>query len=320
MGGPGDTDPSVSVIIPARNAESTLGAALAALAAQDTEEPFEVIVVDNGSSDATASVAEAARIGATVIRRAPGDGPGAARNEGAAHARGAWLAFTDADCVPTPGWIRECLRAAREADLVQGAVRPDPDAEVIPFAHTVSVERDSGLFETANLFVSRDWFERVGGFEDIRPTAAARPFGEDAWLGWRLVRAGARSRFAQDALVHHAVVPRAWSEYVWERRRLAYFPMLAARIPELRERFFARVFLTRRTAAFDGAVTAGVAALVLRSPVPLAGMAPYLRLVVRDTAGGVRHAPAVAAAGIASDALGLGALLWGSLRHRTILL
>ena len=165
-----------------------------------------------------------------------------------------------------------------------------------------------------------EWFERVGGFEDIRPTAAARPFGEDAWLGWRLVRAGARAKFAANALVHHAVLPRPWSEFVAERRRLAYFPMLAARIPELRDRFFMKVFLTRRTAAFDGAVLAGISALAFSSPIPLIGVAPYLYLVVRDAAGWRHLALGVAAAGVASDAVGLGALAWGSLRQRTILL
>src|SRR3954447_15015823 len=70
----------ISVVIPVRDAEQTLGAALEAVAAQGAE----VIVVDNGSRDATAAVAE--RHGARVIRRARGDGPGIARDAGVAAA------------------------------------------------------------------------------------------------------------------------------------------------------------------------------------------------------------------------------------------
>jgi hypothetical protein len=230
------------------------------------------------------------------------------------------LAFTDADCVPTAEWLREGLKASTSFDLVQGAVRPDPADTMMPFDHTVWVEGFSGLFETANLFVSRRWFERVGGFEDIRPTASARPFGEDAWLGWRLVRAGASSTFAADALVHHAVIGRPWTGFVWERRRLAYFPMLARRIPELRERFFGRLFLSRRTAAFDGAVAGGGMALALGSVLPLLAAVPYAFLLARESVGWRRHAPAAAAAGLAADALGFVALAWGSIRHGTIVL
>src|SRR5262245_38699529 len=114
-----------SVIVPAHDAASTLGRTLEALAAQDLDEPFEVIVVDDGSHDATATLAEDA--GVRVIRHPQPLGPGPARNSGAEFAQGEALAFTDADCYPTPSWLREALAALEHADLVQGAVRPDPE-------------------------------------------------------------------------------------------------------------------------------------------------------------------------------------------------
>src|SRR5438128_344226 len=89
----------VSVIIPARDAAATIDRALRALAWQTIAEPFEVIVVDDGSSDSTAAVVEASAVGARLVA-GEGSGPAAARNLGVAAASGEVLAFTDADCAP----------------------------------------------------------------------------------------------------------------------------------------------------------------------------------------------------------------------------
>lgn len=314
-------DVRVSVVITARNAARTLGATLAGLAGQDLRERFEVIVVDNGSGDDTASIAEQAPLGVKVIRRPPGDGPGVARNEGAAAAAGEWLAFTDADCVPSPGWLREGLAALGAADLVQGAVAPDPAATFMPFDHTVWVERPTGLFETANLFVAREWFERVGGFQDILETGGGRPFGEDAWLGWRLVRAGAREGFAERAIVHHEVLRRGPGAFIAERLRLSLFPALASRLPELRGRiFFHRYFFSARSFAFDLALIGLVAALASGLAIIALVALPYLYLLIMGVVGWRRWAPAVLIAQIAADAVSFLALGWGSIRSRTLLI
>lgn len=235
--------PRISVVIAARDAERTLPATLDGLARQDLEEPFDVIVVDNGSLDATADVAEAHRAVDRVIRRPRGAGPGAARNDGVAAAAGAVIAFTDADCVPTSGWLRAGL--AVDADLVQGRVEPAGPAG--PFDHTLWVTRETGLYESANLFVRREWLDP--GFEDAI-AAHGRPFGEDVLFAWRARRRGARTAFAPDALVHHAVFPGTAHGYVRERARDAHFAALAQLVPELRETFFyRRYFLSRRSAA-----------------------------------------------------------------------
>jgi hypothetical protein len=191
----------------------------------------------------------------------------------------------------------------------------------MPFDRTVWVHAETGLYESANLFVRRDRFLQVGGFEDWVEADIGRPFGEDVWLGWRLRRAGARTVFAADALVNHAVFSRGPLEYVLDRRRVAYFPRLAARIPELRRStFFARRFLNARTAAFDAAVAGGAAAILGRSPLPLVAAAPYLWLTARKVHGWRRHAPLVTAADLAADSVGLLSLAWGSIRSRTLLL
>lgn len=97
--------PIASVIIPARNAEGTIGDQLEALCAQDAEIPFEVIVVVNGSTDDTESKAlrYADRLDLRVIASAPGICN--ARNAGAAAARSQILLFCDADDAVHPDWL-----------------------------------------------------------------------------------------------------------------------------------------------------------------------------------------------------------------------
>jgi glycosyltransferase involved in cell wall biosynthesis len=270
---------SIAVVIPARDAAATLPACLEALEA-------EVILVDNGSRDDTAAVAEAR--GVRVLRRARGEGPGAARNDGVAATDAELIAFTDADCVPAPGWLEAGERALRDADLVQGRVAPA--GPVGRGEHSVWVDRETGLYETANLFVRREWFDRVGGFGP-GIAAAGRPFGEDVLFGWAARRVGARTAYCAEALVHHAVLP---FDPLAERRRLQHFPELIRAVPELRAELFARTFLTKRTAAFDLAV---VALLARR---PLLAL-PYIALRPRPV----------------QDAVGAAALVYGSLRAQT---
>jgi hypothetical protein len=277
---------SAAVIVPARDAAATLAGTLDALAAQTA--PAEVIVVDNGSRDGTADLAAAHPAVAQVVRRSRGDGPGAARNAGAAATDAERLAFTDADCAPEHRWLAAGLAALEHADLVQGRVLPA--GPVGAREHSVWVERETGLYETASLFVRREWFDRVGGFGAGIP-ADGRPFGEDVLFGWALRRAGARTAFSADALVRHAVLPL---DPLAERRRLQHFPALIRAVPELRAELFARAFLTRRTAAFDLAVVG----LLLRRPLLAL---PYLALRPRPV----------------PDAVGAAALVVGSLRART---
>jgi glycosyltransferase involved in cell wall biosynthesis len=309
--------PQISVIVPARNASATIRATLAALAAQEFDGPYEVIVVDDSSDDDTAAVARSAPGAVTVLSQEQ-RGPGPARNRGVQEARAQLLAFTDADCVPAPGWLREGVAALAGAELVQGAVRPPEDVRPEPFDRTIWVDGEAALYETANLLVTRELFDRVGGFEDWLDAGIGKPLAEDVWFGWRARRAGARIAFSREALVHHAVFRRGWRPYVAERLRLVYFPAIVKRIPELRrELLFARLFLNRRTAAFDAGVAGALAAVVSGSPLPLAAAVPYIWMLVRGAVGWRRHAPRVVAVEVLADAVGAMSLLAGSVRHRS---
>lgn len=310
------TTPRVSVVVPAHDAGQTLGRALAALAAQRVEGGFEVILVDDGSTDDTLAIARAAELPLTIVS---GDRLGAAeaRNRGVLEARAQTLAFTDADCEPAPEWLAAGLAALGSADLVQGRVVPRPGEPLGPFDRTLWVEAARGFFETANLFVTRELFERLGGFEQW-VEMGGRPFGEDLWFGWRAVRGGARTSFEPRALVHHAVFPRGPLAFVDERRRLRHFPAIARRVPEVRERMlYRRVFLTRRSAALDAALAGAALAAVRRSPVGLLAAAPYAWMVAKAARPYRRRAPLVAAVGVAADLTGCAAMLYGSLRFRS---
>jgi glycosyltransferase involved in cell wall biosynthesis len=313
-------EPAASVIVPARDVGATLSATLDALKAQRLDAPYEVVVVDDGSTDATARIAREFGPPVSVVHQ-EGQGPGPARNAGVAAARGRALAFTDADCLPRSDWLREGLAALAGADLVQGAVRPDPSVDPQPFDRTIWVTELAGLFETANLFVTRDLFSRLGGFEHPVRASLGKPLGEDLWFGWRATRAGARIRFSDRAVVEHAVFRRRPRAFVVDRARVAYFPPMAAMVPELRESlFFARWFLNRRTAAFDVAVIAAGAAPIAGSPLPLVLVAPYLWQLLSSVRRWGRRAPKVGAVEVVADAVGLAALLYGSTRARTLVI
>lgn len=309
------------MIVPARDAESTITRTMAGLASQEGGVEFEVIVVDDGSVDATRAIVERSGVAVTVVTGG-GEGPASARNRGVQASGGAKLAFVDADCEPTSRWLAAGVAALSRTDLVQGRVRPTEGAAVGPFDRTLWVEGDAGLFETANLFVSRELFERLGGFESWLVPARGIELGEDLWLGWRARRAGARTAFCADAVVHHAVFRRGPTGYIAERARLRYFPAIARRVPELRKTFFyRRRFLNRRSAAFDLAALATLAAAVWRRPLALAATGPYVRLLVNDARRheGARAAPIVAA-NLAADLTGALALALGSARYRSLLL
>jgi glycosyltransferase involved in cell wall biosynthesis len=310
----------VSVVIPARNATATLGRTLACLARQRVEGGYEVMVVDDGSDDGTAEVARNAPGPVTVLE--PGRvGAAEARNRGVAASSAPAIAFTDADCFPAEDWLANGLVELAHADLVQGRVAPDPDSPLGPFDRTIWVESERGFYETANLLVTRALFERIGGFEDWLDTSGGKLLAEDVWFGWRAVRAGARTKFASAALVHHAVFPRGAVGYIAERRRLRYFPAIARQIPEFRRAvLFKGVFLSPRSAAFDAALAGLLVATVTRSPLPLAATLPYARMAGRGTLVYRKRAPWVAAVRAGADLVSLASLVAGGLRWRSPIL
>jgi glycosyltransferase involved in cell wall biosynthesis len=286
-------------------------------------------VIDDCSTDDTAGLAE--RRGARVLRLETQSGPAAARNAGLAAARASLVAFTDADCEPTPEWLAALVAALDDADIATGPVLPTPGVRRGPFDRTLHVTSESPLYETANLGVRSEVAERVGGFEPfaprtdgmrtgLRPSVEDGHFGEDAVFAWRARRLGARFAFAERALVHHAVFPRGAQGYIAERWRLRFFPALVREIPELRSRLYGRFFLARHTALFDVAAASAVTGLAARRRWPLVGVLPYLYTRLTWRGGWRRSVARRNLALVVGDAVGFAALVRGSIAARRLLL
>ncbi len=205
---PAATGPEVSVIIPTRNGAPRLDTVLTALDRQTVgRHRFEVIVVDDGSTDDTPAVA-AAHAGVRVIRHREGIGQPAASNLGVRAARGPVLAFTDDDTEPAPDWIERGLAdlerlgshlAAGRVELTTGD--PPTTAELLDVGRGyLDQARNAaeGFGATANLWVRRDTLERLGGFNEA---AAFQTHDRD--LGDRARAAGLRVAYAPGPVVRH---------------------------------------------------------------------------------------------------------------------
>ena len=108
----------VSVIIPTYNGRLRIKHTIEALLNQDFKGEYELIVVDDGSSDQTADLVRSYDRGIKVISQ-PNQGPGVARNNGAHHAQGEIILFTDDDCIPEKNWLQEMLRPfSEDAEIV----------------------------------------------------------------------------------------------------------------------------------------------------------------------------------------------------------
>src|SRR5580692_963502 len=113
----------ITVVIPVRNGMPWIEEQLDALFEQECDEPSEIVVSDNGSTDASMSAVQRWADKGFSIRSVDASsvvGPGATRNVGARCARGELLAFCDADDVVQPGWLQSCVDALVGADAVGG--------------------------------------------------------------------------------------------------------------------------------------------------------------------------------------------------------
>ena len=200
--------PFVSVIVPVYNDAGPLALCLDALEAQTyPRNTYEVVVVDNASDEPIGPLVGRYARARCTTEVTPGSYP--ARNRGLAVSRGEVIAFTDADCVPTPGWIASGVRALAEhpgCGAVAGRLqltfrnpaRPtalDLYSSLITRRQQVNVEH--GFGETANLFTRRAVVDRVGAFD---PQLRAR--GDVVW-GRRVGAAGYRIVYAEDATARH---------------------------------------------------------------------------------------------------------------------
>lgn len=195
---------SFSVIIPACNEEGYLNRTLASIEAARAfaaEQQIEIVVVDNASTDRTASIAAAA--GVRVVTEAVRN-VGRARNRGAASAMGEWLVFIDADTLVPEGLFRRIAEVLRDPRCTGGAadaVHTSNRMVVRLYLHCWRfIGTVAGLAQGAAQFCTREAFEATGGYDE------SLWMGEDVDFYWRLrklaKRNGARVQFLRDIRVY----------------------------------------------------------------------------------------------------------------------
>jgi len=215
----------VSVVIPAYNAQQTIAEAVEQSVAQ-AKGPMEVevVVVDDGSVDDTAKIAESA--GATVIKQ-ENAGPAAARNRGWKSATGQVICFTDSDCVPMSGWLENLLDGFRDRQVgaVAGSYEiANTGSWLAHWVHQEIMERHKRMppfvraFGSYNVAIPRYMLEATGGFDPKYRQAS----GEDNDLSYRIIKKGWRIAFRPQAKVAHHHPERVW-KYLLEQYRHGFW-------------------------------------------------------------------------------------------------
>lgn len=190
----------VSVVIATKDRRPFLERALESLQAQTDAPSFEIVVVDNGSTDDTAAaVGRYAESGLAVrYLREPQPNRGKARNRGVESARGRYVLFCDDDVRLPGGWIAAHVAAQRgEAYVVNGPIVNVSSYDLSPKPSAGNYSR--AFLCTCNASLTKKSFERVGGFDERFDL-----YGwEDTELGVRLREAGYAWKFAWDAFLWH---------------------------------------------------------------------------------------------------------------------
>lgn len=199
----------VSVVLPVRDGAATLPQQLAALAGQTYGGDWELVVVDNGSRDRTATLLDGwdDRLPLRRVDTSRRPGISIARNAGMRAASGDLLVFCDADDVVEPGWLDAMVRAAATGELVGGQLDPVPlNAPTLRAARPAPQPAD-GLARAhghlpyatgASLAIWAPVARSLGGFDE-----GFRTCGDDVDLSWRAQAAGHRLVHAPDAVTHY---------------------------------------------------------------------------------------------------------------------
>jgi glycosyltransferase involved in cell wall biosynthesis len=274
-------------------------------------DPDEVVVIDNCSTDGTWEDLQAVRDPRVVVAQDPGS-LGRIRNLAVEKATGDVVAFTDSDCRPRPGWLRAGVAAMGDGvGVVQGKTVPE-DPDFTPWSATQRIESPSGLFEACNVFYRRAALLEAGGFDE-----SVGFFGEDTAAGWSVQRAGWRDAWAPDAVVEHVVTTPGFGWHLRRTRGYANWPALLRAFPEKREILWHHWFLRRRSAEADGALLGLLLAGMTTSPWPLLAAAPFVRRHLgphwRDPRAALRRGGRGALFDLAVSI----ALVRGSVKHRT---
>jgi len=200
--------PDVTVVVPAYNSATTIGPCLESLLAQDYPSGrYEIIVVDNNSSDNTSAVVREYPVRLAFERKF--QTPGAARNRGIALAEAEIIAFIDSDCTAEKAWLQNLVRPFRDPAVGVAGGRiasQEPDSSLVEaFLAQVKVTSEERFhpsepkgFPTGNVAYRQSALDQVGIFD------AAMPGGEDVDLAWRVqAYGGYLGVYVPDAVAYH---------------------------------------------------------------------------------------------------------------------
>ena len=216
--------PFVTIIIPVWNSPDLIAKCLDAIRRQTyPADRFETLVIDNGSTDGTAAVV--GRYAFATLLSEPKPGSYNARNNGLRHARGDYFAFTDADCVPEPGWLAAAVAAARAnptAGICAGRITlfrtGGAGSEACEkyerlFAFDQRRNVAAGACFTANWLSPRRMFEELGDFDGRLKS------GGDTDMSRRIHKAGYPLIYVPEMVVGHPVRAQ-YDELAQKRRRI----------------------------------------------------------------------------------------------------
>jgi glycosyltransferase involved in cell wall biosynthesis len=212
-----------SVVVPVRNdRQAYLERLLAALELQTIPRArFEVLIGDDGSTDGSTDELETVD-GWVRVLPGPPTNSYAARNRAARAASSQVLAFCDSDCLPAPDWLEQGIAALERCDVAAGGIEFElPERPTVWTWIDMESTKDHaaqvriGNAETANLFVRREVYDALDGFDDTLPEHGDFDFAE------RVVEAGFRLEYAPEVLVRHPTRDTAqpYLKMVWVMNR-----------------------------------------------------------------------------------------------------
>ncbi|MBT7241074.1 MAG: glycosyltransferase [Candidatus Diapherotrites archaeon] len=214
-----------SVVIPSYNAAKHLPTLIESLSSQ-TIKPFEIIIVDDGSTDDTEKIVKKYKL-IKYFKKKNG-GPAKARNFGALKSKGEIIVFTDSDCTPDKNWLSEMTKPFSDKKVggVQGAYKTKQKELVARFSQIEIEER----YERMKAAKDIDWvgsysaayraevFKKLKGFDESFPIAS----GEDPELSYRVEKEGWKLVFNSKAIVYH-IHPHSLRKYLKTKFFRAYY-------------------------------------------------------------------------------------------------
>jgi glycosyltransferase involved in cell wall biosynthesis len=208
---------STSVIIPVHNGGKTIADCLHSILSQKTSFPFEVIVVNDGSTDRTAEIVQKFKKARLVSQKR--QGPAVARNNGAAIAKGTVIVFVDSDCIATSGWLQEMVSplGSREIAGVQGRYKSKQKELIARLVQLEIEQRHDKMAEqqfidfmgSYSAAYRKSVFLEMHGFDTSFPMAS----GEDTDLSFRINKKDHKLFFNPKAVVFHTH-PSSFGHYL----------------------------------------------------------------------------------------------------------